>query len=104
LNLPMLWLVMFFMAALVPLAYGAVSAVMVELFPARIRYTAMSLPYHVGNGCVAGFLMPAVFALVAASGDIYFGLWYPVGWAVAGALITLLFVPETKDKNFQDWH
>lgn len=103
-NLLMVWLVMFFMAALVPLAYAAVSAVMVELFPARIRYTAMSLPYHLGNGWVAGFLTPAVFALVAASGDIYFGLWYPVGWAVIGGLVTLFFVPETRDKNFQDWH
>jgi MFS family permease len=100
----MVWLIVFYMAALVPLAMAAVSTIMVELFPARIRYTAMSLPYHLGNGWIAGFLTPAVFALVAASGNIYFGLWYPVFWALLGAVVTLIFVPETKNRVFRNWH
>jgi MFS family permease len=103
-RLGMVWLIVFYMAALVPLAMAAVSTIMVELFPARIRYTAMSLPYHLGNGWIAGFLTPAVFALVAASGNIYFGLWYPVFWALVGAFVTLVFVPETKNRVFRNWH
>ncbi|WP_213956835.1 MFS transporter [Variovorax sp. dw_954] len=103
-NLAMTWLLMLYMAALAAMSYAPVSAVMVELFPARIRYTAMSVPYHLANGWVAGFLIPAVFALVAASGNIYFGLWYPVAWAILGAVVTLFFVPETKNTDFRNWH
>ena len=103
-RLGMVWLVVFYMAALVPLAMAAVSTIMVELFPARIRFTAMSLPYHLGNGWIAGFLTPAVFALVAASGDIYFGLWNPVAWSLIGAAVTLLLVPETRGRRLRGWH
>jgi MFS family permease len=103
-NLVMVWLVMAYLAALVPIAYGVVGALMVELFPASIRYTAMSLPYHFANGWVAGLLPAAMFALVAANGNIYFGLWYPIFWAALGGVVTLLFVPETKDRKFEGWH
>ena len=102
-NLPMVWLIMALMAALMPLAYGASTAVMVEMFPARIRYTTLSVPYHVGNW-VSGFLVPIVFAMVAASGDIYFGLWYPVVWALFGAVVVALFIPETVNRKIQDWY
>ena len=66
-----------------------------ELFDARIRYTAMSLPYHIGNGWFGGFLPTIAFAMVAATGDIYAGLWYPVGVAVLSLVVGLLFLPET---------
>jgi MFS family permease len=102
-NLIMVWLLMVYMAALMPLAYGASTAVMVELFPARIRYTTLSVPYHIGNW-VSGFLIPIVFALVAWSGDIYFGLWYPIVWAVFGAIVVAFFIPETKDREIQSWY
>jgi MFS family permease len=102
-NLPMVWLIMVFMAALMPLAYGASTAVMVELFPARIRYTTLSVPYHIGNW-VSGFLIPIVFAMVAATGDIYFGLWYPVVWALLGAVVVALFIPETRDRAIHEWY
>jgi MFS family permease len=102
-NLPMVWLLMFYIAALMPIVYGGSTAVMVELFPARIRYTTLSVPYHIGNW-VSGFLVPIVFAMVAASGDIYFGLWYPIVWALFGAVVIAIFIPETKDRSIQDWY
>jgi hypothetical protein len=79
--------------------YGPIAAALVEFFPTRIRYTAMSLPYHIGNGWFGGFLPPTAFAMVAATGDIYFGLWYPIVIALATVVIGLLFVPETKDRD-----
>ncbi len=79
--------------------YGPIAAALVELFPTRIRYTAMSLPYHIGNGWFGGFLPPTAFAMVAATGDIYFGLWYPIVVALGTFVIGLLFVPETKDRD-----
>jgi MFS family permease len=79
--------------------YGPIAAALVEFFPTRIRYTAMSLPYHIGNGWFGGFLPPTAFAMVAATGDIYYGLWYPVVIALATVVIGLLFVPETKDRD-----
>jgi hypothetical protein len=79
--------------------YGPIAAALVEFFPTRIRYTAMSLPYHIGNGWFGGVLPPTAFAMVAATGDIYFGLWYPVVIALATVVIGLLFVPETKDRD-----
>jgi MFS family permease len=79
--------------------YGPIAAALVEFFPTRIRYTAMSLPYHIGNGWFGGFLPPTAFAMVAATGDIYFGLWYPIVIALATFVIGLLFVPETKDRD-----
>jgi nitrate reductase gamma subunit len=80
---------------LVTMVYGPIAALLVELFPPRIRYTAMSLPYHIGNGWFGGFLPTIAFAMVAATGDIYAGLWYPVGVAVLSLVVGLMFLPET---------
>jgi MFS family permease len=79
--------------------YGPIAAALVEFFPTRIRYTAMSLPYHIGNGWFGGFLPPTSFAMVAATGDIYYGLWYPVVIALATFVIGLIFVPETYKRD-----
>jgi hypothetical protein len=84
---------------LVAMVYGPIAAQLVELFPTRIRYTSVSLPYHIGNGWFGGFLPPLAFAMVAASGNIYFGLWYPVCVALMTVVVGLIFVPETKDRN-----
>jgi len=83
----------------VTMVYGPIAAALVEFFPTRIRYTAMSLPYHIGNGWFGGFLPPTSFAMVAATGDIYFGLWYPIVIAVATVIIGLIFVPETYKRD-----
>jgi MFS family permease len=83
----------------VTMVYGPIAAFLVELFPARIRYTSMSLPYHIGNGWFGGFLPTTAFAMVAATGDIYYGLWYPIVIAAATAIIGTLFLPETKDRE-----
>ncbi|MGZ6007721.1 MAG: MFS transporter [Rhizomicrobium sp.] len=79
--------------------YGPQAATLVELFPTRIRYSALSLPYHVGVGWFGGFLPPAAFAIVAATGDLYAGLWYPVTIAGIGFIVTLLFLPETRGRD-----
>ena len=84
---------------LVAMSYGPIAAQLVELFPTRIRYTSVSLPYHIGNGWFGGFLPPLAFAMVAASGNIYFGLWYPIGVALMTFVVGLLLIPETKDRN-----
>jgi hypothetical protein len=81
----------------VTLVYGPIAAWLVELFPTRIRYSGLSLPYHIGNGWFGGFLPATVFAIVAATGDIYSGLWYPVAIAAMSFFIALIFLPETKD-------
>lgn len=83
----------------VTMVYGPIAAALVEFFPTRIRYTAMSLPYHIGNGWFGGFLPPTAFAMVAATGDIYFGLWYPVVVALGTFVIGLLLVPETHKRD-----
>ncbi|MFT3917724.1 MAG: MFS transporter [Anaeromyxobacteraceae bacterium] len=87
------------LAVYVTIVYGPIAAWLVELFPTRIRYTSMSLPYHIGNGWFGGFLPPIAFAMVAASGDIYYGLWYPIGVALMTFVIGSLFMPETKDRD-----
>jgi len=79
--------------------YGPQAACLVELFPARIRYTALSLPYHIGTGWVGGFLPAIAYAMVTASGDIYFGLWYPIIATVFAILCTILFLPETRGRD-----
>jgi len=79
--------------------YGPQAAALVELFPTRVRYTAMSLPYNVGTGWVGGLLPAASFALVAWSGNIYFGLWYSVGFTAVAAVVALLFLPETRGRD-----
>ena len=92
---PMVVGILFFLVLLVTAVYGPIAALLVELFPSRIRYTSMSLPYHIGNGWFGGFLPTTAFAMVAATGDIYYGLWYPVVVAVITLVIGLLFLPET---------
>ncbi len=81
----------------VTMVYGPIAAILVEMFPTRIRYTGMSLPYHIGNGWFGGLLPATVFAMSAAKGDIYYGLWYPIILATITLVIGILFVKETKD-------
>nr|WP_294524718.1 MFS transporter [uncultured Rhodopila sp.] len=88
-----------YLVVLVTMVYGPIAAALVELFPTRIRYTSMSLPYHVGNGWFGGLLPATVFAMNAQNGSIYFGLWYPVVIAAGTAIVGLLFLPETKDRD-----
>ncbi|MFC7517713.1 MFS transporter [Herbaspirillum sp. GCM10030257] len=83
----------------VTMVYGPIAAMLVEMFPTRIRYTSMSLPYHIGNGWFGGLLPTTAFALVAYKGDIYFGLWYPIIIALITFVVGMLFVKETKDKD-----
>ena len=93
-----LLILLVFMTAAAAL-YGPQAAALVELFPTRIRYSALSLPYHIGNGWFGGFLPATAFAIVAATGNIYAGLWYPVAIASIGLLITLFFLPETRGRD-----
>src|SRR5271156_91170 len=94
-NKPMVVLILFVLVLYVTMVYGPIAALLVELFPARIRYSAMSLPYHIGNGWFGGFLPTTAFAMVAATGDIYYGLWYPIVVAGATVVLGLFFLPET---------
>jgi hypothetical protein len=87
----------------VTMVYGPIAAALVEFFPTRIRYTAMSLPYHIANGWFGGLLPPTAFAMVAATGDIYYGLWYPIVIALVTFVVGLLFVPETKDRDIMTY-
>ena len=96
-NMPMVVLILFFLVLLVTMVYGPIAAALVELFPTRIRYTSMSLPYHIGNGWFGGLLPTTAFAMIAATGDIYYGLWYPVVVALGTFVIGLFFLKETKD-------
>jgi len=91
-----------YLVILVTMVYGPIAAALVELFPTRIRYTSMSLPYHIGNGWFGGLLPATSFAMVAQTGDIYFGLWYPIVIALGTFVIGLIFVPETKDRDIYD--
>ena len=83
----------------VTMVYGPIAAMLVELFPTRIRYTSMSLPYHIGNGWFGGLLPATAFAIVASTGDIYAGLWYPVIFAAITVVVGFFFLPETKDRD-----
>ena len=96
-NNGMLVVLLAILVLYVTMVYGPIAAWLVEMFPTRIRYTSMSLPYHIGNGWFGGFVPTIGFMLVAWKGDIYFGLWYPIGVAVATFFIGLLFLRETKD-------
>jgi hypothetical protein len=96
-NKPMVLLILWVLVIYVTMVYGPIAAWLVELFPTRIRYTSMSLPYHIGNGWFGGFLPTIAFALVAATGNIYYGLWYPIVIAVMTFVIGTLFLRETKD-------
>ncbi|KVR45120.1 MFS transporter [Burkholderia multivorans] len=99
LNWPMTIVILTILVIYVTMVYGPIAAMLVEMFPTRIRYTSMSLPYHIGNGWFGGFLPATAFAIVAAKGDIYSGLWYPIVIALVTFVIGLLFVKETKDSN-----
>ncbi len=100
-NKPMVVLLLWILVLYVTLVYAPIAAMLVELFPTRIRYTSMSLPYHIGNGWFGGFLPTTAFAIVAATGNIYSGLWYPVVISLATLIVGLLFVKETKDVDIR---
>jgi predicted MFS family arabinose efflux permease len=100
-NYVMTTLLLWVLVIYVTLVYAPIAAWLVELFPSRIRYSGMSLPYHIGNGWFGGFLPATVFAIVAATGNIYSGLWYPVGVAVMSLIVGFLFLPETKDVDIR---
>lgn len=91
--------ILFVLVVLVTMVYGPIAAMLVELFPTRIRYTSMSLPYHIGNGWFGGLLPTTAFAMVAATGDIYYGLWYPIVVALGTFVIGMIFIRETKDMD-----
>ncbi|MEC5398319.1 MFS transporter [Uliginosibacterium sp. H1] len=97
-NYVMMVVLLTILVIYVTMVYGPIAAWLVELFPARIRYTSMSLPYHIGNGWFGGFLPTTAFAMVAATGDIYYGLWYPIVIAVITLVVGTFFLPETKDR------
>lgn len=96
-NQPMVVLLLTLLVIFATMVYGPIAAILVEMFPTRIRYTSMSLPYHIGNGWFGGFLPPMAFAMVAATGNIYYGLWYPIAIAAMTLVIGALFIRETKD-------
>lgn len=101
-NIPMVIAVLTCLVILVTMVYGPIAAMLVEMFPTNIRYTSMSLPYHIGNGWFGGFLPTISFAMVAATGNIYYGLWYPIAIAAFTFVIGMLFVRETKDVDIND--
>ena len=94
----LLFLLMFY----VTMVYGPIAAALVEMFPARIRYTSMSLPYHIGNGWFGGFLPTTAFAMVAATGNIYYGLWYPIVIAAVTVVVGVFFVKEMRGANIDE--
>ncbi len=99
---PLVVLILFVLVLYVTMVYGPIAALLVELFPTRIRYSSMSLPYHIGNGWFGGFLPTTAFAMVAATGDIYYGLWYPIVVAAATTVIGLFLLPETSRRRIED--
>ena len=94
-NWPMVIAILFILVLYVTMVYGPIAAILVEMFPTRIRYTGMSLPYHIGNGWFGGLLPATVFAMSAATGDIYYGLWYPIAVAAMSLVIGMIFVSDT---------
>jgi MFS family permease len=100
-NKPLVVLILFILVLYVTMVYGPIAALLVELFPTRIRYSSMSLPYHIGNGWFGGFLPTTAFAMVAATGDIYYGLWYPIGIAALTVLVGLFLLPETRGRAIE---
>jgi MFS family permease len=98
-NRPLVIAILFVLVLYVTMVYGPIAALLVELFPTRIRYTSMSLPYHIGNGWFGGFLPATAFAIVAARGNIYDGLWYPVAFAAITLMVGLLLLPETRGRK-----
>ena len=100
-NIFMLVVLLTVLVLYVTMVYAPIAAMLVEMFPTRIRYTSMSLPYHIGNGWFGGFLPTTAFAIVASTGNIYSGLWYPVTIAVITLVIGMVFVKETKDVDIR---
>ena len=96
-NKPLVVGILFVLVMFVTMVYGPIAAALVEMFPTSIRYTSMSLPYHIGNGWFGGFLPTTAFAMVAATGNIYFGLWYPVVVALVTVAVGFLFIRDRKD-------
>ena len=96
-DYPSAILIIVVMVVYVAMGYGPIAAYLVELFPTKIRYTSMSLPYHIGNGWFGGMLPLTATALVAAQGNIYYGLWYPIVVAAMTFVIGSIFIKETKD-------
>ena len=101
-NKPMVLFLLTVLVLYVTMVYGPIAAWLVELFPTRIRYTSMSLPYHIGNGWFGGFLPTTAFAMVALTGDIYYGLWYPIVIALMTFVLGSLFLRETKDVDIRE--
>jgi hypothetical protein len=101
-NYPMTLLILVIMVIYVTMVYGPIAAFLVEMFPTRIRYTSMSLPYHIGNGWFGGMLPLLATAMVAASGNIYYGLWYPVVVALMSLVIGTLFLRDNRNVNIHD--
>jgi hypothetical protein len=95
----MITVILSYLVLLVTMVYGPIAAMLVEMFPTRIRYTSMSLPYHIGNGWFGGLLPTTAFAIVAQTGNMYNGLWYPIIIAAVTLVIGTLFIKETKDVN-----
>jgi MFS family permease len=102
-NWVMAELILVIMVLYVTMVYGPIAAFLVELFPTKIRYTSMSLPYHIGNGWFGGMLPLTATAMVAATGDIYYGLWYPIVVAVMTLIIGAIFLRETKDRDIMTY-
>jgi MFS family permease len=102
-NYPMTLLILFIMLIYVTMVYGPIAAFLVELFPTNIRYTSMSLPYHIGNGWFGGMLPLIATAIVALKGNIYYGLWYPIIVALITVVIGALFLKETKDRDISTY-
>ncbi|MGR4865257.1 MFS transporter [Caulobacter sp. LARHSG274] len=100
-NKPLVVAILAILVLYVTMVYGPIAAMLVELFPTNIRYTSMSLPYHIGNGWFGGFLPTTAFAMVAATGNIYYGLWYPIVVAGVTAVVGILFLKETKDVDIE---
>jgi MFS family permease len=100
-NVPMVLLILVILMSFSAMVYGPMAALLTELFPAKVRYTSMSLPYHLGTGWFGGFLPPVAFAIVAATGNIYSGLWYPLIGAALTLILGLLFLPETKGNDLR---
>jgi hypothetical protein len=100
-NKPMVVGILAILVALAAMAYGPIAAFLVEMFPARVRYTSLSVPYHLGNGWFGGILPSAAFALAAATGNIYYGLWYPVVIAAGTVVIGIVFLRETKGADIE---
>ena len=101
-NKPLVIGILFLLVLYVTMVYGPIAAALVEMFPTKVRYTSMSLPYHIGNGWFGGFLPTTAFAMVAATGNIYYGLWYPIAIAVLTLIVGVIFVKEGKDVNIHD--